>query len=128
MAKQEKTAAELYREERKARLAKAAKKNQKKHNKVIMTKGKKIAVAALLVVALIAGIAGVAVNNSGMLERDDIALKVGDIEVTQAEYGFYYSSIFSNYLNTSLQYESYGSGYGKMYTGYDCAVTPDKSL
>ena len=126
MAKQEKTAAELYREERKARLAKAAKKNQKKHNKVIMTKGKKIAVAALLVVALIAGIAGVAVNNSGMLERDDIALKVGDIEVTQAEYGFYYSSIFSNYLNTSLQYESYGSGYGKMYTGYDCAVTPDK--
>ena len=30
MAKQEKTAAELYREERKARIAKAAKKNAKK--------------------------------------------------------------------------------------------------
>ena len=34
MAKQEKTAAELYREERKARIAKAAKKNQKKQNKL----------------------------------------------------------------------------------------------
>ena len=32
MAKQEKTAAELYREERKARIAKAAKKNVKKHS------------------------------------------------------------------------------------------------
>ena len=36
MAKQEKTAAELYREERKARIAKAAKKNAKKHNKMVI--------------------------------------------------------------------------------------------
>lgn len=126
MAKQEKSAAELYREERKARIAKAAKKNQKKHHKVVMTKGKKIAVALVLVVALVAGIAAVAVNNSGVLERDDIALKVGDTEITQAEYGFYYSSIFSSYLNYSMQYETYGTGYGKMYTGYDCTVTPDQ--
>ena len=41
MAKQEKSAAELYREERKARIAKAAKKNAKKQHKVILTKGMK---------------------------------------------------------------------------------------
>lgn len=127
MAKQEKSAAELYREERKARIAKAAKKNQKKHNKIVMTKGKKIAVAVVLVVALVAGIFGVALNNSGALERGDVAFKVGDIEVTQAEYGFYYASNFTSILNEVLYYESYyGSGYGKMATGYDYTVTPDK--
>ena len=39
MAKQEKSAAELYREERKARLAKAAKQNNKKsHNVSVSSK------------------------------------------------------------------------------------------
>ena len=127
MAKQEKTAAELYREERKARIAKAAKKNAKKSHKVILSKGMKKAIAAVVVIAIVAGIGAFSVMNSGMLERGKVAFKVGDIEVTAPEYGFYYSSAFSNYFNMSYQYDTYyGAGMGKMYTGYDYSVSPDQ--
>lgn len=126
MAKQEKTAAELYREERKARIAKAAKKNAKKSHNVTISKGTQKAIAVLLVIALVAGIVGFSISNSGMLERGDVALKIGDTEVTKAEYSYYYNSIFSNYFNNSYYYDYYyGSGYGAMYTGYDYSVSPD---
>ena len=126
MAKQEKTAAELYREERKARIAKAAKKNAKKHNKIIVTKGMKKAIAAVIVLAIVAGIGAVAVNTSGVLERGKTAFYVGDVEVTSAEYGYYYSSAFNNYFQYSYQYDTYGEGMGKLYTGYDYSVSPDQ--
>lgn len=127
MAKQEKTAAELYREERKARIAKAAKKNAKKSHKVTLSKKGKIAVAAVLVVALVAGIGGFAINNSGVLERGKTAFYVGDIEVKAPEYSYYYNSVFSNYFSYSYQYDAYyGSGMGKLYTGYDYTVSPDQ--
>ena len=126
MAKQEKTAAELYREERKARIAKAAKKNAKKQHKVILTKGMKKAIAAVVVLAIVAGIGAFSVSNSGMLERGKVAFTVGDVEVTAPEYGFYYSSAFSNIFNMSYQYETYyGAGMGAMATGYDYTVSPD---
>ncbi|MBO7319768.1 MAG: hypothetical protein J6V06_07110, partial [Clostridia bacterium] len=127
MAKQEKSAAELYREERKARIAKAAKKNAKKSHKVILTKGMKKAIAAVVVIAIVAGIGAFSVMNSGMLERGKVAFNVGDVEVTAPEYGFYYSSVFSQYFNMSYQYDTYyGAGMGKMYTGYDYNVSPDQ--
>ena len=127
MAKQEKSAAELYREERKARIAKAAKKNAKKSHKVILTKGMKKAIAAVVVIAIVAGIGAFSVMNSGMLERGKTAFNVGDVEVTAPEYGFYYSSVFSNYFNMSYQYDYYyGEGMGAMYTGYDYTVSPDQ--
>ncbi|MBQ7295913.1 MAG: peptidylprolyl isomerase [Clostridia bacterium] len=126
MAKQEKTAAELYREERKARIAKAAKKNAKKSHKVVLNKGSKIAIAVVLVIALVAGVGVFALNNSGVLERGKTAFYVGDIEVKAPEYGYYYNSIFSNFFNYSYQYDTYyGAGMGKMYTGYDYATSPD---
>ena len=126
MAKQEKSAAELYREERKARIAKAAKKNAKKSHNVILTKGMKKAIAAIVVIAIVAGIGAFSVSNSGMLERGKVAFTVGDVEVTAPEYGFYYSSAFSNIFNMSYQYETYyGAGMGAMATGYDYTVSPD---
>ncbi len=126
MAKQEKTAAELYREERKARIAKAAKKNAKKSHKVVLNKGSKIAIVAVLIVALVAGVGAFAISNSGVLERGKTAFYVGDVEVKAPEYGYYYNSVFSQYFNYSYQYDSYyGAGMGKMYTGYDYSVAPD---
>ena len=77
MANQEKTAAELYREERKQRIAKAAKKNQKKSNKVILTKKSKAAIAVVVVIAIALGICGFAVSNSGLLQRGKVAFTVG---------------------------------------------------
>ena len=127
MAKQEKTAAELYREERKARIAKAAKKNAKKQNKVVLSKGMKKAIAAIMVIAIVAGIGAFSVSNSGMLERGKVAFNIGDVEVTAPEYGFYYSSAFNNYFQYSYQYDMYyGAGMGKLYTGYDYSVSPDQ--
>lgn len=127
MAKQEKTAAELYREERKARIAKAAKKNAKKQNKIILTKGMKKAIVAVLVIAIVAGIGAFSVSNSGVLERGKAAFNVGDVEVTAPEYGFYYASAFNNYFQYSYQYDTYyGAGMGKLYTGYDYSVSPDQ--
>lgn len=127
MAKQEKTAAELYREERKARIAKAAKKNAKKSHKVVLSKGAKKAIAAVVVIAIVAGVGLFALNNSGVLERGKTAFYVGDVEVSAAEYGYYYNSAFLSYFNYSYQYDSYyGAGMGKLYTGYDCNVSPDE--
>ena len=127
MAKQEKTAAELYREERKARIAKAAKKNAKKSHKVVLSKGAKRAIAVVVVLAIIAGIGAIAVNTSGVLERGKPAFNVGDVEVSAAEYGYYYSSAFNNYFQYSYQYDTYyGAGMGKLYTGYDYSVSPDQ--
>ena len=126
MANQEKTAAELYREERKQRIAKAAKKNQKKSNKVILTKKSKAAIAVVVVIAIALGIGGFAVSNSGMLQRGKVAFTVGGEEVKMAEYSYYYNQIFSQYFNYSYQYETYSPGMGVMYTGYDCTVAPDQ--
>lgn len=127
MAKQEKSAAELYREERKARIAKAAKKNAKKQNKIILSKGAKKAIAVVVILAILAGIGAVVVNTSGVLERGKPAFNVGDVEVSAAEYGYYYSSAFNNYFQYSYQYDTYyGAGMGKLYTGYDYSVAPDQ--
>ena len=127
MAKQEKSAAELYREERKARIAKAAKKNAKKQNKVMISKGTKKAIAVVVILAILAGIGAVVVNTSGVLERGKPAFNVGDIEVSSAEYGYYYSSAFNNYFQYSYQYDTYyGAGMGKLYTGYDYSIAPDQ--
>ncbi len=126
MAKQEKSAAELYREERKQRIAKAAKKNSKKSHNVVMSKKTKAAIAVVLVLALVAGIGAVAINLSGVLERGKNVMTVGRTEVDKYEYSFYYMSNFNQYFNMSYQYDSYyGQGYGKMFTGYDCMTAPD---
>lgn len=126
----EKTQAELYREQRKARLAKAAAKKEKKSRKVTLSKGTKSAIAVLIAVAIVAGIAGYAVSAMGLKNRHTMVLSIGGdlAEVSQAEYSFYYSSVFSNYFNTAYQYDSYyGSGYGAMFTGgYDYKTSPDE--
>ena len=126
MAKQEKNAAELYREERKARIAKAAKKNQKKQNKIILTKKSKAAIAVIVVLAIALGIGGFAIGNSGMLLRGKVAFTVGEENVSLAEYSYYYNSNYQEQYGYSVQFDQYyGAGMGAMYTGFDCGKTPD---
>lgn len=108
MAKQEKTAAELYREERKARIAKAAKKNSKKS---ISSNAGKVAgkvIAIVVAVAIVVGIGAFAIDQSGVIAKNTVAFTVGDKEVSQAEYSYYYSSIYSTYA----QYAAYGYSFG----------------
>lgn len=127
MAKKEMSSAEAYRQERKERLAKAAKQNQKKSHNIVLSKKARTAIAVVVVLAIVAGIAGFAVSNSGVLERGKVAFKAGETEVTMAEYSYYYNSVFNNYFQYSYQYDTYyGEGMGAMYTGYDYAVSPDQ--
>ena len=126
----EKTQAELYREQRKARLAKAAAKKAKKSKSITLSKGAKSTIAVLIVVAIVAGIAGYAVSSLGIQNRKTMVLNIGGglAEVSQAEYSFYYRSVYNNYFNQAYQYDYYyGEGYGAMFTGgYDYKKAPDE--
>ena len=116
MAKQEKSAAEIYREERKARIAKAAKKNQKKS--ITGGAAQKIdkIFAVVIAVAIVVGICAFVLNNIGIVETNRTAFMVGDTKVSQAEYNYYYSNMYSRIY----QYVSYGYD-----VGYDSTKTPD---
>lgn len=113
MAKEEKSAAEIYRKERKERLAKAAKKNNKKTYNPQAGKYAGRIIAVLLVVALIAGVTAFAVNYTGLVEKNRTALTVGDVSVSQPEFSYYYSSGYQMVAN-----------YYASYVGYDSTKTP----
>ena len=127
MANQEKSAAELYREERKQRIAKAAKRNSKKHMSDKTQKTIVSTIAILLVIAIVGAIAGGIVNNKGVFERNKIIMTIGDAEVDKYEYAYYYSTTLQQYASMSAQYDMYyGAGMGAMYTGYDYSKMPDE--
>ncbi len=123
MAKQQKTKAELYREQRKARLQKAAKRREKPK----MSKGIKALIAVIIVAAIACGI-GMSVFVSGRNRRISVVNVENAGQISAAEFSYYYNTVYSNYFNTAYQYDSsYGQGYGSMITGgYNYAVSPDE--
>lgn len=122
----EKSQAELYREERKKRMAAAAKKNAKKSPKA--QKAKHIAgkvIGIVVAVALVLGAVYAVLNFFGVPQKVLTAAKVGDERVSIAKYNLYYMDIYMGIAQQSQQYDStYGEGYGAMYTGYDATKTP----
>ncbi|MCR4595063.1 MAG: peptidyl-prolyl cis-trans isomerase [Clostridiales bacterium] len=132
MDKETKTQAELYREQRKERLAKAAEKKAKKSPKFSRAKkrlGKVIAV--ILVVALCLGAVGGILNFFGTPQRL-IKISVADkkLSFTMAEFNYYYFDSWNNVYAIAYQNEQnyaqygYGEGGGKMATGYDYEKSP----
>ena len=117
MAKQEKSKAELYREERKARLQKAAKRNKKKP--ISPETGKRIgkAIGIIVIVAIVVAIAAFVVNYTGLIEKNTTAVMVGEEKISQAEYGYYYNQGY----NMAQQYASYGYD-----IGFDTSTMPDQ--
>ncbi len=115
MAKNEssKSKAELYREERKERLAKAAKKNAKnvKSRTVAVGIAKKAA-AILVAVAIVAGIGWAVVDHFGIVEKYSEALTVGDASVSVAEYNYYYSMAYQYYAQMESSYQQQGVSMG----------------
>ncbi|MBQ5970353.1 MAG: peptidylprolyl isomerase [Clostridia bacterium] len=121
MAKEKRTEAEIYRAKRKARIAKASKKNQKQ---LLSQRSGQIigrVLAILLVIAIVGGIVGFALSYSGVVARAVPALTMEDgTKVSRAEYRFYYM----NSLNQVENYVSYnGASYG---ITYDSNVLPSK--
>lgn len=125
MAKNEssKSKAEVYREERKARIAKAAKQNAKSIEK--RTTAAKIAkkvVAIVLAVAIVGGIAWKLVDDLGVIERFATAVEIGDNKITAAQFNYYYSA---QHQQMAYYEEMYQTNYGYS-IGYDTTVAPDE--
>lgn len=122
----EKSQAELYREERKTRMEKAAKKNAKKSPQAAKAKkiiGKVVAIVLAVAVCL-AALYGI-FNFFGLPQKVLTAAKIGDERVTLAKYNYYYMELYMRTYNQSKSYDSqYGAGYGAMYTGYDSSKSP----
>ncbi|MBR4858613.1 MAG: peptidylprolyl isomerase [Clostridia bacterium] len=126
MAKNEssKSKAELYREERKARIAKAAKKNAKSIEKRTTATGIIKKVVAIVLVVAIVGFAGFKIlDSTGVINRAATALKVGDTKVSVAEFNYYYSMAYNEMANQAYQYEQV---YGYNPTGFDSSLPPDE--
>lgn len=112
MAKHEKDAAELYREERKKRIAKAAKSKSKKHMSEKTMNRIAGAIAIVLVVAILGGVVFAIVDNKGVFERNKVIMTVGDTEIDKYEYSYYYTTMLDNYISQAVQYEMYGMSMG----------------
>lgn len=119
----EKSKAEQYRDERKARIAKSAKKNAPKLEKANTAKkiiGKVISIVLAVVIGL--GVLGLVLNYYGVPQR---LLPIGgvgsDQKVTVAEYQYYYMRTYNNLVSQVQQYSQYGYDYG-----YDTTLAPDK--
>lgn len=126
-----KSQAELYREERKARLAKAAEKSSKKSAKSV--KAKQLATKIIaIVLAVVVGLGAV----YGVLSFFDVPQKVIKVSIDNAdktttykfsagEYNYYYFTSWINFYQQSMQYEQYmGAGAGLTYTGFDSTKAP----
>lgn len=125
MAKNEstKSKAEVYREERKARIANAAKKNAKSIEKRnSFAKIAKKAVAIILAVAIVGGIAWKTIDELGVIERFATAITIGDEKISAAQYSYYYSSQY-NQMVSQANYYSQTYGYD---IGFDTSVAPDE--
>lgn len=117
----EKSKAEQYRDERKARIAKAAKKNA--HNMEKNTAAKKIVgkvISIIIIAALVLTLGGWGLSYYGVPQRLIPIGKVGsNISVSVAEYEFYYMRAYNNLVNQVQQYSQYGYDYG-----YDTSLAP----
>lgn len=122
MAKnEEKSKAEIYREERKARIAKANKKNAKKlaAGKTAGSIVKRI-IAIVLAVAIVGGAAYYVADNTGLKNKMITAVEVGEEKVSAATYYYYYYLCYQQVLSTQENYEQYGWSY------YDSSLSPDE--
>lgn len=120
----EKSKAEQYRDERKARIAKSAKKNahsMEKRNTAKKVVSKVISIVLCAVIVL--GVVAFSLNYYGALQR---VIKIGGVgseqSVTIAEYEYYYMRSY-NSLRYQAQYYQY---YQNMSIGYDTSLPPDQ--
>lgn len=124
MENNNKSQAELYREERKERLAKAAAKNAKRSPQSIKaTKtAKKVISIVLAVVIAFGAVAGVL--NFFDVPQKAIKISIDGIKskISLAEINYFYFQTWTQSYSNAMQYEQY---YG-IDTGFDYTQTPDK--
>ena len=119
-----KTNAEIYREQRKERLAKAQKKKNGKGDKIIRILVKTICI--LLIAGVVLYGAGSILTKVFCLPQKVLTVaKYEDEKINVAEYNYYYMSLYNQIATTTQQIDSYyGAGYGSYYTGFDLTKDP----
>ena len=120
----EKSKAEQYRDERKARIAKSAKKNA--HSMEARNTAKKVVnkvISIVLCAVIVLGVVAFSLNYYGALQR---VIKIGgvgsDQSVSIAEYEYYYMRAY-NQVRYQAQYYQY---YYQTSNGYDLSLTPEE--
>ena len=108
--KDEKSKAEIYREERKARIAKANKKNAKKGGGKAGSVIKRI-VAAVIALAIVGGGLFYVLDNTGVINKMIPAVEVGKEKVSSASYYYYYYLAYQQAVQQQESYSSYGFNY-----------------
>ena len=128
MENNNKSQAELYREERKERLAKAAAKNAKKTPMSIKAQKTAKKVISIVLAVVIALGAVVGVLNFFDIPQKTVKVSIDGIEskISLAEINYFYFQVWSQRFSTAMQYEQYGEGMGLSMTGFDYTKTPDQ--
>lgn len=129
MAKKEEISkAELYRKERKERIAKEAKKNAKRSAKVAAIKRTALkAVAIVVAAAIVLGAAVAIVNYTGSSLFKMTVGKAGDTKISTSEFQYYYRTSHANLVSQASQYDQYyGAGYYAQNQGFDYTVLPSE--
>lgn len=128
MENNNKSQAELYREERKERLAKAAAKNAKKSPVSVKAQktAKKVIAIVLAVVIAFGAFAGVL--NFFDIPQKTVKVSIDGVKekISLAEINYFYFQTWMQSFNTAAQYEQYGEGMGLSMTGFDYTKAPDK--
>ncbi len=120
MAKKEtQSKAELYREERKARIAKANKQNSKKSSAGAGSAAKRV-VAIVLAAVIVLGAAYLIFDSTGAKSRVVTAAKIGDTKISESEFNYYYYSAYQQALQLQENYSQYGMSY------IDSSKSPDE--
>lgn len=123
MAKNEssKSKAEIYREERKERIAKANKKNAKSIAKrTAAANVTKKVLAIVVAVAIVLGVAWKFVDSFGLVEKATTAVKIGDEKVSTAEFAYYYAAQYNQMSYMASYYSQMGYD-----LGFDTSLSPD---
>ena len=131
--KENKTAAELAREERKERIEKAGQAQaEKKEKQANQSAAKRKAKVIVPCVAVVLALTLALCYFFGVPHRMFNAVTLADgTKVSVAEYEYYYMSMYNNIVNTAHEYEQYysmyyGEGAGVMMTGFDYTKTPSQ--
>ena len=119
----QRTSAESYRDDRKARLAQSAKKSQKKSEKSkAAAKIVKMVVAIVLAVVVAGGIVWKVLDDTAAIKKNTTVFSLGDdIRVSEVEFTYYYSQYLNNIYSYAQQYAMYG-----MNIGIDPTKSPDE--
>lgn len=119
----QRTSAESYSDDRKARLAQSAKKSQKKSEKSkAAAKIVKMVVAIVLAVVVAGGIVWKVLDDTAAIKKNTTVFSLGDdIRVSEVEFTYYYSQYLNNIYSYAQQYAMYG-----MNIGIDPTKSPDE--